>query len=169
MTISKKIGTSWTNSSASNQVIYLIGTCFGLGYLPKAPGTYGSIPGIGIFLLTKDLPPLIQVGLLFAATLVSIGVADRIEKLERTKDPQHVVIDEVLGMWLTLLFIWNTEWSAILIGFLLFRFFDILKPFPLNLFQSFRGGTGIIADDLAAGMLANLTLRIIITQNFIFS
>ncbi len=164
MTTSKKTGTSWTNSSASNVAIKAVGTCCGLGNFPKAPGTVGSIPGILIFLATKDFSVGVQTGLFFFTCLLAIGVSERIEKSERSKDPQHVVIDEVVGMWATLLFIWDTSFSTIFIGFLLFRFFDILKPFPINLFQSFRGGMGIVADDLAAGMLSNFLLRVILIQ-----
>ena len=71
-----------------------------LGYLPKAPGTYGSIPGVGIFLLTKDLNPIIQVGSFFDLAMISIGIAPKIEKAKKTKDPEYVVIDEVLRMWI---------------------------------------------------------------------
>lgn len=166
MTISKRIGTSWTSSSTGTGIIKALGTCFGLGYLPKAPGTFGSIAGIVLFLLTRNFSNLAQAGLIFIFCLAAIGISERLEKVLRTKDPQEIVIDEAAGMWVALIFIWDASALTIFIGFLLFRFFDILKPFPINLFQTFRGGMGILADDLAAGMLTNFILRIIVLKGF---
>lgn len=164
MTTSKRIGSSWTNSSASTQTIKLLGSCLGLGYISRAPGTFGSIPGIVLFLLTRNLGSWTQIGLFFLFCLLAIGISERIEKIDRSKDPEEVVIDEAVGMWATLLFIWDASFSVVLAGFLLFRLLDILKPFPINLFQTYRGGTGIVADDLAAGMVANLILRVLLLQ-----
>lgn len=167
MTISKRIGTSWTNSSASIQTIRLLGSCFGLGFIRRAPGTFGSLPGIALFLATRHLNPWAQIGFLFIFCLLAIGIAEKIEKIERSKDPEEVVIDEALGMWVSLFFIWDANFITILAGFVLFRLFDILKPFPVNLFQTFRGGTGIVADDLAAGMITNLILRILLLKGIL--
>lgn len=164
MTTSKRIGSSWTNSSASTQTIKLLGSCLGLGYISRAPGTFGSLPGIVLFLLTRNMGTWTQIGLFFMFCLLAIGISERIERIDRSKDPEEVVIDEALGMWTTLLFIWDASFSVVLVGFLLFRLLDILKPFPINLFQSYRGGTGIVADDLAAGMVANLILRVLLLQ-----
>ena len=167
MTTSKKIGTSWINSPAGIGSIKLLGSCGGLGYLKKAPGTLGSLPGIALFFASRNLGAWPQAGLYFTLVLLAIGVSERIEKIDRSIDPEEVVIDETLGMWTTLLFIWDASATTILIGFLLFRFLDIFKPFPLNIFQTFRGGTGIVADDLAAGMVANLILRILLLRGII--
>ncbi|HAE39392.1 MAG TPA: phosphatidylglycerophosphatase A [Candidatus Riflebacteria bacterium] len=167
MTISKRIGTSWTNSSASIGSIKLLGSCFGLGYIKKAPGTLGSLPGIALFLVTRNFGAWPQIGLFFTFTLIAIGISERIERIDRSIDPEEVVIDEAVGMWATLLFIWNASFGTILAGFILFRLLDILKPFPINLFQTFRGGTGIVADDLAAGMVANLILRVLLLNGII--
>jgi phosphatidylglycerophosphatase A len=167
MTISKRIGSSWTNSSASAQTIKLIGTCFGLGYIKKAPGTSGSIPGVILFLLTRHLGTWTQVGLFFLFCLLAIGISERIERIDRSKDPEEVVIDEAVGAWATFFLLWDTGFFAILTGFTLFRLLDILKPFPINLFQTYRGGTGIVADDLAAGMIANIILRLLLLNGII--
>ena len=167
MTISKRIGTSWTNSSASIGSIKLLGSLFGLGYIKKAPGTLGSLPGIALFLVTRNFGAWPQIGLFFTFTLIAIGISERIERIDRSIDPEEVVIDEAVGMWATLLFIWNASFGTILAGFILFRLLDILKPFPINLFQTFRGGTGIVADDLAAGMVANLILRVLLLNGII--
>lgn len=164
MITSKRIGTSWTNSSASVSTIKLLGSCLGLGYIKRAPGTLGSIPGIILFLLTRNLQTWLQTLVFMGFCLFAIGIAEKIEKIDRSKDPEEVVIDEAAGMWLSLFLIWDASVLTIFIGFLLFRLFDILKPFPVNLFQTFRGGTGILADDLAAGMLTNFILRLLLLR-----
>ncbi|HOI92487.1 MAG TPA: phosphatidylglycerophosphatase A [Candidatus Rifleibacterium sp.] len=167
MITSKRIGTSWTNSSASVSTIKLLGSCLGLGYIKRAPGTFGSIPGIVLFLLTRNLQTWLQILVFMGFCLFAIGIAEKIEKIDRSKDPEEVVIDEAAGMWLSLFLIWDASILTILVGFLLFRLFDILKPFPVNLFQTFRGGTGILADDLAAGMLTNFILRILLLRGIL--
>ncbi|GAB4268034.1 MAG: phosphatidylglycerophosphatase A [Candidatus Rifleibacteriota bacterium] len=167
MTISKRIGASWTNSSTGSALIKILGTCFGLGYLPKAPDTFGSLAGIALYLLTKNFSLMFQAFFIFIFCLLAIGISERLEKTLRTKDPQEVVIDEAAGMWITLIFIADIGLSHILVGFLVFRFLDIFKPFPINLFQTFRGGTGILADDLASGMIANVILRLLILKGIL--
>ena len=167
MTISKRIGTSWTNGSASVSTIKLLGSCLGLGYIKKAPGTFGSIPGIILFLLTRNMQTWVQILVFMIFCLLAIGIAEKIEKIDRSKDPEEVVIDEAAGMWLSLFLIWDASILTIIAGFVLFRLFDILKPFPVNLFQTFRGGTGILADDLAAGMLTNFILRLLLLRGIL--
>lgn len=167
MTISKKTGTSLTSSSASNKAVKLLGSCFGIGYLPRLRDTAGSLAGLALLLLTKHLTAWIQLIIVFVFILLAIGISEQIERIEKCKDPAIVVIDEALGMWISLLLIWEINFVTIAIAFILFRFFDVFKPFPINLFQTFKGGTGIVADDLAAGMLSNLILRLILLRGFI--
>ncbi|MGM0599145.1 MAG: phosphatidylglycerophosphatase A family protein [Candidatus Rifleibacteriota bacterium] len=162
MTISKRTGTNWTSSSRSNFVFKLLGTCFGLGYLPGPNGAWGSLFGIALYLLTKNFSSITQGLLLFFIILMAIGISEKLEKILKTKDPEEVIIDEAVGMWVGLLFIWNVNWLIVLAAFILFRLFDGFKPFPLNLFQTFRGGVGIMADDIAAGMITNFIIRILI-------
>lgn len=165
MTISKRIGTSWTSSSTGTGVIKLLGACFGLGYLPKAPGTFGSLFGLLLYWLFKDFSHLVQGTSLFIFILLAMGISEKLEKILRSKDPEEIVIDEAAGMWVSLIFIGDLSWPAIIAGLILFRLLDILKPFPINLFQTFRGGTGILADDLAAGMLTNFILRLLVLRS----
>ncbi|HMM60343.1 MAG TPA: phosphatidylglycerophosphatase A, partial [Candidatus Rifleibacterium sp.] len=94
MITSKRIGTSWTNSSASVSTIKLLGSCLGLGYIKRAPGTFGSIPGIVLFLLTRNLQTWVQILVFMGFCLFAIGIAEKIEKIDRSKDPEEVVIDE---------------------------------------------------------------------------
>lgn len=167
MTTSKRIGTSWTNKAAVNKGLTFLAAACGLGFFPIAPGTFGSLPGIVLFLLTRSYSGIVQISLFTLFTLISVGLADRAERTSRIEDPSFVVVDEVVGMWASLLFLWRADWLVILLAFLLFRAFDILKFFPLNLFEAFRGGVGIVADDLAAGMLVNLLLRVLLVSGLI--
>ena len=136
-----------------------IATC-GVGYLPLAPGTWGSLVGVGIFLLLAWAIPaysLIVVVLvaIVAVTCVGTWAATRTEQLSGRKDPGKVVVDEVAGQFIALfpltLF---TNWStlAVIVSFILFRFFDIVKPYPANKLQELNGGAGVMLDDLVAGM-----------------
>ncbi len=164
MTISKKIGTTWISSTTGTEALKLLGSCFGLGYLPKAPGTFGSLSGILLYYICRDLSNLAQGCAVFIFILLAIGISEKIEKILRSKDPEEIVIDEAAGMWISLIFIGEIGWGAIICGLIIFRLLDILKPFPINLFQTFRGGTGILADDLAAGMITNFILRLLVLR-----
>ena len=162
MTTSKKTGTSWTNNPTFDRATLLLASGFGLGSLPFLPGTMGSLLGLALAWATSDLSAWLQLVLLILSTLIAIGAAERAEQVSRSHDPDFIVIDEVVGMWITMLFLWRFDATAMILGFLLFRLFDVVKFFPLNLFEGFRGGLGIVMDDLAAGMLANVFLRLLL-------
>jgi len=138
----------------------LVATGLGVGFIPFAPGTFGSVLGLALwFLLPQSLP--VQIGailLVFAVGAWSSSVTER--RLNRT-DPGPVVIDEVLGMWVTLAGI-PSGWSASLMGFFLFRLFDVIKPYPANRLERLHGGVGVMADDAMAGLYANLALRLLL-------
>ena len=139
-----------------------IATC-GVGYLPLAPGTFGSLVGVGLFLLLRAKPLVVLVAIL-AVTLVGIWAATRTEELSDRKDPGKIVVDEVAGQLIALfpltLF---TRWStlAVIISFILFRFFDIVKPYPANRLQELNGGAGVMFDDLVAGVYGAIVVSII--------
>jgi len=146
-----------------------IATC-GVGYLPLMPGTYGSLVGVGIFwVLTQVVKgnALIAVVLvaIVAITFVGIWAASRTEELSGRKDPGKVVVDEVAGQLISLfpltLF---TDWTivAVIISFILFRFFDIVKPYPARRLESLKGGYGIMCDDLVAGVYGAVITAIIV-------
>jgi phosphatidylglycerophosphatase A len=146
--------------SPSRPVLALaVATACGVGYVPFAPGTFGSAAGLLLWFL---LPPsgAVQAGVI--ATILVVGswaahVAER--HFERT-DPAPVVIDEVMGMLVTLLFV-PAGWMGAIAGFLLFRLFDILKPYPANQLERLPGGIGVMADDFMAALYANLALRLV--------
>ena len=134
---------------------------WGVGYLPLAPGTFGSVVGIGVFLLLKSL--VFQVVGVVLVTVVGIWAASRTEQILRSKDPGKVVVDEVAGQMIALLpltvFASGKVW--IIVSFILFRLFDIFKPYPARRFEALRGGLGIMADDLVAGVYAGLIVTVL--------
>lgn len=134
-----------------------IATVGGVGYIPFAPGTFGSAAGLLVWwLLPQSLTAQLAAGLtVFAVGTWAAGVAER--HYART-DPGYVVIDEVCGMLVTL-FMNPVGWKGALAAFLLFRAADIVKPYPANRFERLHGGLGIMADDAMAGVYANLALR----------
>ena len=134
---------------------------WGVGYLPLAPGTFGSVVGIGVFLLLKSL--VFQVVGVVVVTVVGIWAASRTEQIVRQKDPGKVVVDEVAGQIIALLplsvFASGKVW--IIVSFILFRLFDIFKPYPARRFEALRGGLGIMADDLVAGVYAGVIVAVL--------
>ena len=130
------------SKSASSAVDYLalaIATC-GVGYLPLMPGTFGSLVGVGIFLLLSRTPTGLVVSIL-AVTFAGIWAGSRTEERAGRKDPGKVVVDEVAGQLIaTLPLAFFKQWSiaAVMVSFVLFRFFDIVKPYPANRFRISR-------------------------------
>ena len=138
----------------------IIATGGGLGFLPKAPGTWGAIGAVAFYaLLGPYLNALLQS--LIAIVLILSGIwASEIYAQKKDKDPQEVVIDEIAGQWLTLVS-FNISPLNLILGFFFFRLFDIWKPLPIKLGEKLPGGIGIMMDDILAGIAANLCLRFI--------
>ena len=131
------------------------------GYAPVAPGTVGSAAGLVVYLIVWwTRSPAIEVALIAATFVVGVWSATLAERHFGGTDPGPVVIDEVLGMLLTLAFI-PVGFSGALAGFVLFRVFDVIKPFPADRLERLHGGLGIMADDAMAGIYANLCLRLV--------
>ena len=134
------------------------------GFAPKTPGTFGTIPGVLLFLPLSGHPYVI-LALFLALTAISIPLGDWAEKEWNEKDPQRFVLDEVVGFLLTVLFIpVGSLWKTAAVGFILYRIFDGIKPPPIRNIQKFKGGVGIVIDDLAAGIWANLMFRLLLWQ-----
>ena len=158
-------------------------TTFGVGYLPLMPGTYGSIVGVliylgvalleaqaGIYLLRENWRTEQITAWMHAANLVvfllfcllGIWAASRAVKLFQNKDPQQAVVDEVIGQMIVFLFVpFGISWQFILAGFILFRIFDIWKPYPIDSLQNLPAGIGVCADDILAGVYGGTCLAII--------
>jgi phosphatidylglycerophosphatase A len=129
------------------------------GYFPIAPGTVGSAVGVLVYLLVWwTESAVVEVALVAVTFAAGTWAATHAERFFGGIDPGPVVIDEVLGMLVTLAFI-PVGWTGILTGFVLFRVFDVIKPYPANRLEKFHGGFGIMADDAMAGIYANLALR----------
>jgi len=143
-----------------DRLFMTIATGFGAGYLPKAPGTWGSLLALPLHFFLRQLAPghyALALGGIFFLAVITAGQAEKI--LDR-KDPGVVVIDEVIGMLITLIGAPNNPliW---LLGFGLFRFFDIFKPYPIRIIdQRINGGMGIVLDDVLAGMYSLIVLQI---------
>jgi phosphatidylglycerophosphatase A len=134
-----------------------IATVFGVGYAPVAPGTFGSAAGLLVWWLLPASTTVQAVAIvaMFAAGSWGGNIAER--HFGRT-DPGQVVIDEVMGMLITL-WLNPVGWIGALAGFLLFRVFDVIKPWPANRLEQLPGGIGVMADDAMAAVYANLALR----------
>lgn len=144
-----------------DRLLLLIATGLGAGYLPKAPGTWGSLVGVALWFGLRDLAPLPYLGVIAALFVVGTLCAGAAEKIVDRADPGLVVIDEVVGQLLALLAAPHHPGAAFL-GFLLFRIFDILKPFPANwLDRHIHGGLGIMLDDVIAGLYSLLVLQLV--------
>jgi phosphatidylglycerophosphatase A len=135
-----------------------IATVFGVGYAPIAPGTFGSAAGLLIWWVLPASPSVHAAAIvaLFAIGSWSGSVAER--HFGRT-DPGQVVIDEVMGMLITM-FLNPVGWIGALLGFFMFRLFDVIKPYPSNRLERLHGGVGVMADDGMAAVYANLALRV---------
>jgi phosphatidylglycerophosphatase A len=135
----------------------IIATFFYVGYLPFIPGTFGSAAAFGLFIFLKP-GPLAQYA--FLALFLSLGFyfSGKAERIFNIKDPKYIVIDEVAGMFLAFLFV-PLDFKIMVIGFLLFRVLDTVKPFPADRLQNLKGSAGIMLDDVVAGLYANLILQ----------
>lgn len=146
----------------SETLVVCLATGGYIGRVPFAPGTLGSLPGIlyYFFMSGKPLWPAFLV--LAAGILLAVWVAGQAEKLLNTHDPGCIVIDEIVGMAVTFFAI-PFHVPMMIIGFIVFRFFDILKPFPIGMVdQRLSGGVGVVADDVVAGIFSNIVLQILV-------
>lgn len=143
------------------KLAYFIATCGYTGYFPFAPGTVGSAVGVALYLLLGVSGSPWTLGLtLFGITLVGIWAAGVVERTQEKEDPSIVVVDELAGMLISFVLL-PVSWFGIVAGFFVFRFLDIIKPFPCRQAERLGGGLGIMADDLLAGLYTNLILRIV--------
>jgi phosphatidylglycerophosphatase A len=138
---------------------YALATFFGCGYSPIAPGTAGSLAAILIALALHSRATLLLLSVLLLVP--AIWSAGKVAQRESRKDPQIVVIDEVLGQWITLAGTATLNWKSFLAAFLLFRLLDIWKPPPVRQLEALSGGFGIVADDVMAGLYGALAIFVL--------
>jgi phosphatidylglycerophosphatase A len=141
-------------------VALALATILGVGFVPWAPGTFGSAAGLLLWWLLPN-SAIVQVAAIVMVFFVGAWSGSVAEQHFKASDPPPVVIDEVMGMWITLL-LNPVGWQGAVIGFLLFRLFDVIKPYPADRLERLRGGFGVMADDGMAAVYANLALRVII-------
>jgi phosphatidylglycerophosphatase A len=144
--------------SFQTRLAFVLATGFGSGYSPIAPGTAGSAVGLLFVWGMSYLGLAGQLGAVLVVSVLSIIAADIVARSTGLKDPGLIVADEIAGMMLTMVAIPLTATSLVL-GFVLFRVMDVVKPPPARQFEKFKGGIGIVADDLMAGVYAHLALR----------
>lgn len=132
------------------------------GYFPIAPGTVGSAAGLLVYLLVwYAQSPVVEAGLIAVLFAAGVWAGTAAERYFGGIDPGPIVIDEVVGMLITLAFI-PVGWTGALAGFVLFRIFDVIKPFPAGRLERLHGGLGVMADDAMAAIYANLSLRLLL-------
>ncbi len=140
------------------RLAFVLATGFGSGYSPFAPGTAGSAVGLLFVWGMSYLSLPWQLAAVLVVTVLSMIAADIVARSTGLKDPGLIVADEIAGMMVTMIAIPLSATSLIL-GFILFRVMDVVKPPPARQFENFKGGIGIVADDLMAGVYAHLALR----------
>ena len=137
--------------------IATVGYC---GYFPIAPGTVGSAAGLLFYgLVWWSGSTVLEVGMIVGLFAAGVWAGTTSERYFGGVDPGPIVLDEVVGMLITLAFIPGLGWSGALAGFFLFRVFDVIKPYPAGRFEQLHGGLGVMADDAMAAAYANLSLR----------
>jgi phosphatidylglycerophosphatase A len=142
--------------------VVFLATGFYVGNIPFAPGTFGTILGLPLCFVLAGLKLPLAIGCTVLFIAMAVWVANEAEKLYKKKDPGCIVIDEIAGMAVTLVGL-PFNLTTALIGFIIFRILDILKPFPIRVLDKrVSGGVGIVIDDVVAGIFANLLLRLII-------
>ena len=142
------------------RAVFFVATGFLIGTVPFAPGTFGSLIGLPVCFLLSRLNLLESVICILVFILFAIGIASAAEKIIKQKDPGQIVIDEIAGLMVTLAGL-PFNLKTALAGFVIFRVFDILKPFPIRMLERrVGGGSGIVLDDVIAGVYGNLVIRL---------
>lgn len=155
-----------SNKSILDRIVIFLATGAYSGYSPFAPGTAGTVAAIPVYLLFYQLGDLAYLLVFLVLLPLSFTISGRAEKLFGAKDSGMIVIDEIAGYLVTMFMIpFSVEY--IIIGFFLFRFFDITKIYPASAAEKMGGGPGVVMDDVVAGVYANLSLRLLIFSGLI--
>lgn len=146
------------------KIVTMTVTFFGVGFLKPAPGTWGTLATLPLWWVLCRFSPLTYMVSTFLILILGIVACSTYENIMQGHDHSHVVIDEVIGFLITMLWLPMT-WQALVAGFILFRLLDVTKPFPIGyLDRKVPGGLGVVIDDVVAGVIANLILQIVYTQ-----
>ena len=142
-----------------NRLCTMIASVFYIGYLPIAPGTLGSLAALALYYFICN-NTIIMSAVILIAIILGFMTAGKVEKLFGEKDPGEIIIDEFAGMLISLYRMPPTM-GYVVTGFLLFRFFDIVKPRPIRNLEKLKGSLGIMSDDLVAGVYTNMALQVV--------
>lgn len=146
----------------SKNPLHWLALGFGSGLSPKAPGTFGTLAAIPLWFLIKDLPISLYLTIIVVGYIAGIWICNSATKAIGKPDHGAIVWDEIIGFWITMIFA-PSGWVSIIAGFVLFRFFDILKPWPISFFdKKIHGGNGIMLDDVVAGIFALICLQALV-------
>ncbi len=146
-------------------LIKVLATFFYVGKAPKAPGTFGTLATVPLwFFLAYYFHVVWYMVIVFIILIAGIYICEAYENIMQKHDSKEIVIDEVVGYLITMTWLPLT-WQSAVLGFILFRFFDILKPPPIRqLDQKVKGGVGVMIDDVAAGVIANIIMQLIYAE-----
>ena len=144
-----------------NAAAKFIATFFYVGLIPIAPGTFGTLAAVPFFWLISGLPLYAYLSITIALTLVFVWASSITERIYNKRDPGQIVADEVSGYLVTMILVPPTAVNIVL-GFILFRLFDILKPPPVRRFEKLPRGWGVVIDDVAAGVYACICVHLIL-------
>lgn len=151
---------TFRKAGPTDKLALILSSCFGLGLIPVAQGTFATLASLPLAAVIARLGPVAGACALFFFILLALWSSARSAGPLQKEDPAEVVIDEAAGLLLTLFLLPATAFNLCL-GFVLFRLFDILKPYPIKRLEKLRGGAGIVLDDLLAGVFGNICLRLV--------
>jgi phosphatidylglycerophosphatase A len=142
------------------RIAWLLATWFGCGHVPLAPGTAGTLGAVPLYLVLRPHGPLAVLGAAAALGVVGVWASNHVIAKTKLTDPQVIVIDEVVGVLVTLS-VSAPTWKSLVLGVVLFRIFDQWKPWPARRLESLHGGYGVVMDDVAAGVWGAAVLAIL--------
>lgn len=146
------------------KLLIIIATFFNIGRIPKAPGTFGTLAALPLVYLLNLAGPFYYMGACILLLPLAVLAASAYEQHSGQTDASAIVIDEVLGMLIAMTWL-PMSWQSFVFAFVLFRLLDITKPFPIGYLEKrLKGGLGVVADDILAGVLTNLVLQVVFTQ-----
>jgi phosphatidylglycerophosphatase A len=159
--LTRKQDQGLTKADLYRKTALLLSSWFGSGLMPIAPGTFGTLAAVPPAIIIYYFGTVPSVISLIVIIPLAVWTSNVTQKLLGKDDPSEIVIDEVAGFFVTV-FLLPFSWLSFTLGFLLFRVFDILKPFPIGIIdKKIKGGTGIVLDDIVAGIYANICVRVV--------
>ncbi|MBT8406872.1 MAG: phosphatidylglycerophosphatase A [Deltaproteobacteria bacterium] len=150
------------NTTRRNDLIVFLATGFFTGFLPIMPGTWGTFAGIPLVIISHRLTSIMQAAVTIVFVTIAVYIAGKAEILFEDRDARPIVIDEMVGFLIALLWL-PLNFLTLCLGFVLFRLFDIVKPPPISTVEKrLQSGWGVVMDDVLAGIFANVTLRLLL-------